>query len=47
MKTVLKASDVRREWSKFIDEVKWVKPAYLLHNQIGQYCKRNSPVLQS
>ncbi len=20
---------------------------YLLHNQIGQYCKRNSPVLQS
>ena len=20
---------------------------YLLHNQIGQYCKRNSPILQS
>jgi len=20
---------------------------YLLHNEIGQYCKRNSPILQS
>jgi sporulation protein YlmC with PRC-barrel domain len=27
MKDILKASDVRREWSRFIDEVKWVKPA--------------------
>ena len=33
MKTVLKASDVRREWSKFIDEVKWVKPALVKRNR--------------
>jgi len=33
MKTVLKASDVRREWSRFIDEVKWVKPALVKRNR--------------
>lgn len=33
MKTVLKASDVRREWSKFIDEVKWIKPALVKRNR--------------
>ena len=33
MKTVIKASDVRREWSKFIDEVKWVKPALVKRNR--------------
>ena len=33
MKTILKASDVRREWSKFIDEVKWVKPALVKRNR--------------
>ena len=33
MKTVLKASDVRKEWSKFIDEVKWVKPALVKRNR--------------
>ncbi len=33
MRTVLKASDVRKEWSKFIDEVKWVKPALVKRNR--------------
>lgn len=33
MKTFLKASDVRKEWSKFIDEVKWVKPALVKRNR--------------
>lgn len=33
MKMVLKASDVRKEWSKFIDEVKWVKPALVKRNR--------------
>jgi len=33
MKTVLKASDVRKEWSKFIDEVKWTKPALVKRNR--------------
>lgn len=33
MKAVLKASDVRREWSKFIDEVKWIKPALVKRNR--------------
>lgn len=33
MKTVLKASDVRKEWSKFIDEVKWIRPALVKRNR--------------
>ena len=33
MKTILNATDVRREWSKFIDDVKWVKPALIKRNR--------------
>jgi sporulation protein YlmC with PRC-barrel domain len=33
LKTVLKATDVRRNWSKFIDDVKWVKPAFIKRNR--------------
>jgi len=33
MKTTLNATDVRREWSKFIDDVKWVKPALIKRNR--------------
>ena len=33
MKTILNATDVRREWSKFIDDVKWVKPALVKRNR--------------
>ena len=33
MKTMLNATDVRREWSKFIDDVKWVKPALIKRNR--------------
>lgn len=33
MKTALKATDVRRNWSKFIDDIKWVKPAFIKRNR--------------
>lgn len=33
MKTVLKSTDVRKDWSKFIDEVKWVRPAFVKRNR--------------
>lgn len=33
MKTALKATYVRRNWSKFIDDVKWVKPAFIKRNR--------------
>ena len=33
MKRILNATDVRREWSKFIDDVKWVKPALIKRNR--------------
>jgi uncharacterized protein YbcC (UPF0753/DUF2309 family) len=33
LKTALKATDVRRNWSKFIDDIKWVKPAFIKRNR--------------
>ena len=33
MKSVLNASDVRKNWSSFIDDVKWVRPALIKRNR--------------
>jgi hypothetical protein len=33
VKTILKSADVRKEWSKFIDDVTWVKPAFVKRNR--------------
>ena len=33
MRTILKSTDVRKDWSKFIDEVTWVKPAFVKRNR--------------
>lgn len=33
MKTILKSADVRKEWSKFIDDVTWVGPAFVKRNR--------------
>lgn len=33
MKSVLNASDVRKNWSSFIDDVKWVRPALVKRNR--------------
>ena len=33
MKTLLKSTDVRKDWSKFIDDVTWVKPAFVKRNR--------------
>ena len=33
MRTILKSTNVRKEWSKFIDDVTWVKPALIKRNR--------------
>jgi hypothetical protein len=33
MNLLLKSTDVRKNWSQFMDEVKWVKPAFILRNR--------------
>ena len=33
MNLLLKSTDVRKNWSQFMDEVKWVKPAFIMRNR--------------
>jgi hypothetical protein len=33
MNLMLKSTDVRKNWSQFMDEVKWVKPAFIMRNR--------------
>jgi uncharacterized protein YbcC (UPF0753/DUF2309 family) len=33
MKSVLNATDVRKNWSSFIDDVKWMRPALIKRNR--------------
>jgi hypothetical protein len=33
MNLLLKSTDVRKNWSQFMDEVKWVKPAFIIRNR--------------
>ena len=33
MNSPLKSTDVRKNWSQFMDEVKWVKPAFIMRNR--------------
>ena len=33
MNILLKSTDVRNNWSQFMDEVKWVKPAFIMRNR--------------
>ncbi|MHB8281119.1 MAG: hypothetical protein ACYDIA_26320 [Candidatus Humimicrobiaceae bacterium] len=33
MRAILKSADVRKDWSKFIDDVTWVKPAFVKRNR--------------
>ncbi len=33
MNMQLKSTDVRKNWSQFMDEVKWVKPAFIIRNR--------------
>jgi hypothetical protein len=33
MNLLSKSTDVRKNWSRFMDEVKWVKPAFIMRNR--------------
>jgi len=33
MTIFINATDARKEWSKFIDDVKWIKPAFIKRNR--------------